>query len=69
MAGEKRLFNVLDKYKLEPQYVHYPSRPYHLEYQLEKPEEKKSVYEKIFFDNITNKVEAEKLNPTLEILR
>ena len=59
------MHSVLDKYKLEKAYIHYPSRPYHLEYKLEKPEEKKSVYEKIFFDNINNKIEAEKLNPPL----
>ena len=52
MFEEKKLFNVLDTYKLDKQYIHYPSRPYHLEYKMEKPEEKKSVYEKIFFDNV-----------------
>jgi len=34
-----------------------------------KPEEKKSIYEKIFFDKISNVIEAEKLNPPLNIYR
>jgi len=42
--------------------VGYPVKPQHLEYRHEKPEEKKTVYEKIFFDKIENKIEAEKLD-------
>jgi hypothetical protein len=56
---------TLNRYQLEPQRIHYPTRHYHLNYNLDKPEEKKTIYEKMFFDNLTNKIEAEKLQPPL----
>ncbi len=43
------------------QRMHYPSNPVHLDYKYEKPDEKKTIYEKMFFDNIGNKIEAEKI--------
>ena len=69
MEEENNLMKTLNKYKLEPERIHYPQKPFHLEYRVPKPEEKKSIYEKIFFDKIGNKVEAEKLRPPLPLLR
>ena len=69
MMQEKNLMKALNKYQLEPQRYHYPQRYIHLETTAPKPEEKKTVYEKIFFDKISNKIEAEKLNPPLHLYR
>lgn len=41
----------------------------HIEHTAPKPEEKKSIYEKIFFDKISNVIESEKLNPPLNLYR
>ena len=60
---------TLNKYQIEPQRYHYPQRHIHLETQAPKPEEKKSIYEKIFFDKISNVVDSEKLNPPLNMYR
>lgn len=70
MTDENVLMKALNKYSLVPEKIHYPSKPFHLEYTAaDKPEEKKSIYEKIFFDNVSNKVESEKLNPPIKLYR
>lgn len=62
MAYEKDLNKALNKYKPTHEKIGYPEKPRHLEYKTPKPQEKKTIYEKMFFDNIENKVEAEKLD-------
>ncbi|CDW72165.1 UNKNOWN [Stylonychia lemnae] len=69
MFQENNLIKTLNKYQLEPQRYHYPQRHVHIEHTVPKPEEKKSIYEKLFFDKISNVIEAEKLNPPLKLYR
>ena len=62
---EKDLNKALEKYKPDRRKAAYPVKPRHLEYRFEKPEEKKTIYEKMFFDKIENKIEGERMEVPL----
>ena len=62
---EKDLYKALDKYKPENKKASYPVKPRHLEYRDAKPIEKKTIYEKMFFENIENKIEGERMEAPL----